>query len=308
MLNIKYQGKKVLLCFMLLLQSVTLRASTENNNFEKVAETAWHLIENGNFKDAIQLYLPYANKGNIDAQNGVAIAYENLKNATQTLYWYTQAANGGSVRAMFNLGRIYDRRYGNPLSLQQSDEQAISYYAYALSQDKDNVARGYSALNLAIVLYDNNRLSDMQNVLECAVKESLEEEKCPYLLAKYFYKDDDSKAFRLYRVAAEKGNSNAQYKMGFYFENGILVDKDLKEAVKWYQRSSDNGNWNAQQKLGESYERLWRKTLDDRDLKQAIKYYYKCYSDDNDSGMPRIIDLGNAMRDDNGVYLSLIHI
>jgi hypothetical protein len=41
---------------------------------------------------------------------------------------------------------------------------------------------------------------------------------------------------------AEAGEADAQYAIGAYYERGIGVGKDEKEAVKWYTKSAEQGN------------------------------------------------------------------
>ena len=50
---------------------------------------------------------------------------------------------------------------------------------------------------------------------------------------------------RRYLVAAAKGNVGAQLSMGYMYENGEHVLKDLGEAEKWYRRAAEMENVNA---------------------------------------------------------------
>ena len=46
-------------------------------------------------------------------------------------------------------------------------------------------------------------------------------------------------ALRYYQMAANAGDAEAQTKMGWLFEQGLGVGKDISEAVKWYERAAD---------------------------------------------------------------------
>ena len=74
----------------------------------------------------------------------------------------------------------------------------------------------------------------------------------------------------------------------------------MKEAGFWYRKAADQNHFGAQQEIGKCYEELYIKTLDNRYLELCLKYYYKIYTDDNDSGAPRIISLSNVSFDENG--------
>jgi WD40 repeat protein len=45
-----------------------------------------------------------------------------------------------------------------------------------------------------------------------------------------------------YRKAAEQGNADAQYSLGFMYENGRGVPRDDTAAASWYQKAAEQGN------------------------------------------------------------------
>ena len=63
------------------------------------------------------------------------------------------------------------------------------------------------------------------------------------------YKD----AYQYYKLAAEENFIDAQYKLGYYFYNGIGVDKDCTEAIRWYIKAAEQGHAAAQNELGNCY-------------------------------------------------------
>src|ERR1044071_6792135 len=62
-------------------------------------------------------------------------------------------------------------------------------------------------------------------------------------------------AFHWYQKAAENGNINAQYNLGYLYERGEGTEKNLEKAFYWYQKAAENGNLNAQYNLGYLYEK-----------------------------------------------------
>ena len=56
-----------------------------------------------------------------------------------------------------------------------------------------------------------------------------------------------------FRLAAEQGNSEAQYNLGRIYRYGHGVAQDYKEAVKWYQLAAEQGNAEAQYNFGRMY-------------------------------------------------------
>lgn len=50
--------------------------------------------------------------------------------------------------------------------------------------------------------------------------------------------EDDKDKFVCYHRTAELGNSQGQYKMGFYYWNGFGVEADRNKAIEWYIKAA----------------------------------------------------------------------
>lgn len=59
--------------------------------------------------------------------------------------------------------------------------------------------------------------------------------------------------FRVYLIAASKGDKIAQYNLGQCFANGTGVAVDNEAAVSWYRKSADQGHAEAQITIGSKY-------------------------------------------------------
>jgi hypothetical protein len=57
---------------------------------------------------------------------------------------------------------------------------------------------------------------------------------------------DDAEAARLYRLAAEQGHENAQYRLGWMYTDGKGVPQDDVLAYMWSNLAAAQGNANAQ--------------------------------------------------------------
>lgn len=44
------------------------------------------------------------------------------------------------------------------------------------------------------------------------------------------------------KEASDEGNSAASYNIGYFYDNGLYVEKDHEEARKWYQKAEDQGD------------------------------------------------------------------
>lgn len=61
------------------------------------------------------------------------------------------------------------------------------------------------------------------------------------------------KAFKFFNVAAERGNSEAMYKVGYAYENGLGTVADKKLAVFWYKEGARCGNERCARVLAERF-------------------------------------------------------
>lgn len=61
----------------------------------------------------------------------------------------------------------------------------------------------------------------------------------------YYYGDDfpldREEALKLFMAAAEGGNADTQRVMGYFYENGIMVERDIDKAKMWYSRAIESG-------------------------------------------------------------------
>lgn len=81
---------------------------------------------------------------------------------------------------------------------------------------------------------------------------------------------DLGKAVEYYSRAAEAGNDEAQYNMGYCYEEGLGVFRSPARAVKWYRLSAEQGNAKSQNNLGNCY--YWGSGVA-QDCKEAFKWY-----------------------------------
>ena len=60
-------------------------------------------------------------------------------------------------------------------------------------------------------------------------------------------------AMEQYRLAAEEGSSDAEYKLGVFFHRGLGVNRNIKSGIYWYERSAKKNNPMALYVLGVEY-------------------------------------------------------
>jgi TPR repeat protein len=77
-------------------------------------------------------------------------------------------------------------------------------------------------------------------------------------------------AFYDFKNAAEMGDADAQYAVGYLYGSGDGTEKNIFEAIEWYKKAANNGHMNSQVALGFIY-------LDDKnkDYKKAFEWFNK---------------------------------
>ena len=79
-------------------------------------------------------------------------------------------------------------------------------------------------------------------------------------------------ALKELRPLAEKGDAQAQFKLGFMYDRGNGVPQDFQEAASWYRKAAEQGNAPAQFYLGQIYD-LGKGV--EQDYKEAAIWYSK---------------------------------
>ncbi|GEM_PF-3279583 len=104
--------------------------------------------------------------------------------------------------------------------------------------------------------------------------------------------------FSQYFLSAQKGNHDSQYIVAVFYELGIGIDKNLKEANKWYLKSAIGGNSDAQNNLGFNYS---NGNGVRQDFIQAYKWYVKSAKQGNvkaQAMLSIIYDIGEGVSRD----------
>lgn len=193
-----------------------------------------------NHQLAAQWFLQGATQGNVDAQSNLGAMYRLglgvQKNPQEALRWFAAAAEKGDLYALTALGDMYLRGIGLPAP---DPARAAAYYKQAADKD-------YLPAQLAL-----------------AKAYEADETKGP------------SEAVLLYAKAAKKGDSEAQTRLGFYYENGYGLPQDKASALRWYTRALRAGyDMPALVGTARIYETGGNGV--EADPRKAADYYYRC--------------------------------
>jgi|GEM_PF-7057469 len=184
-------------------------------------------------KQAIRQYRLAAEEGNPEAQFNLGLAYhlsEGIKKdpvqLAKAVYWLRLAAKQGHAEAQFKLSSVLDIlsrawHFGDDvISLAAIRDESAKWLSLAAEQ------RNATAMRYMGFSWETGRLPAG--------------------------KVDMSKALKCYRLAAEQGDSEAQFSLGLIYSLGKGVEKDKAEAAKWLRLAAEQGHAYAKLQLGEA--------------------------------------------------------
>ncbi|KAI8148886.1 hypothetical protein BJV82DRAFT_589977 [Fennellomyces sp. T-0311] len=129
------------------------------------------------------------------------------------VHLYTEAATLGYAPSAFRLGECYE--FGR-LNCKVDASLSIQYYSIAANQDHPEACFALTAW---------------------------------YLMGSDTLAPSEDQAFAWAYRAASKGFPKAEYAIGYFYEVGISVPKDMQEAIRWYITAADKGEKRAAARL-----------------------------------------------------------
>ncbi len=231
---------------------------------------------------ALRHYQKAAEMGLAEAQAVLGVAYERgyagmKADLRQAASWYEKAAAQGYAGAELNLGQLYMSGNGVPRDpvkgrqlIEAAAKQGLAPAQRALAQLDTGASQspsGTDAWNQARARYAAG---------------------------------DHAGAAKLTLEAAQAGHPTAIYEMGYLYEKGDGVPKDLNEAARWYRMGAEKNEAASEAALGLFYEEGWGGLPDD--WLEAAKWYAKSAQQDNELGQFR---LGRAYEYGIGVPIDL---
>ncbi len=112
---------------------------------------------------------------------------------------------------------------------------------------------------------------------------------CNELIEIYFNSKQYEKCFEGHLALAEQGYPLAECQIGYFYYDGLGVEKDLEKAVYWTRRAADHGDRDGQCNLAWFHEDGIGM---ERDMEQAIFWYRKAALQDHDLAIEKCQKLG----------------
>ena len=221
--------------------AATYELSKMYKNGEGVAKDEHH---------AFELLKKAAKEGYEDAFVMLALEYysgENTdKNFQKAMQWFKKAVDVGDVDAMCFIGKMYDLGEG----VNQDHHEANKWYRKG-AEKGDPYAMRNLAYNYSIGNGFSKSFSDAVYWYEKAIDNGVDAyEDLADLYDSNGYK---TKAFKYYKLAAEKGSIHASFMMGFACYDGEGVEQSYSNALYWFRKSAEGGSTDAMYMLASMY-------------------------------------------------------
>jgi len=113
--------------------------------------------------------------------------------------------------------------------------------------------------------------------------------RCDELIEKYYLKEDYKTCFEGHLELAKIGYPLAECQVGYFYLEGIGVEKDLEQAFYWTEQAAIHGDRDGQYNLAMFLE---EGTCGKKDLDLAKEWYLKAARQDHDLARKKCHALG----------------
>ncbi|WP_299374791.1 tetratricopeptide repeat protein [uncultured Kiloniella sp.] len=168
-------------------------------------------------------------------------AYEKNYQATAKDIWF-RLASKGYAPAQLELQRKYFKWFDT----EHFDQ--VQFWLQEAAESGYAPAQVQYASNLAVYSFEDEEVQQVYHWYKRAADQGLNRAVAEVISAHVHGKGvpkSHKKAEELTIHYAEQGSEYAQFQLGYWYEHGFLVEKDLDQARKWYQKSADQDYWLA---------------------------------------------------------------
>ena len=220
-----------------------------------------------NNTEAVRWYRIAAEKGNIKAQSLIGTAYHRgigfAVDDVQATQWLGKAAEQMDPLAQFQLGEGFESGWAG----QKDNAEAYKWYLLSASQ-------GYTKANKKVTSIENiinktQRTDGQKRAFDFRAERVKKEIEPNDQLIKAAEKGDPEAQYKLGAAysfgnglpkndiasvewltrAAQQGQNEAQFELGLHYLNGEGVENNEVEAYKWWSIAADKGHIRAQASL-----------------------------------------------------------
>ncbi len=97
--------------------------------------------------------------------------------------------------------------------------------------------------------------------------------ECSDLINKYYMTEQYEKCFKGHLKLAEDGYPLAECQVGYFYYDGVGIDKDMEKSFYWTKRAAEHGDRDAQYNLAELFYEAG--IVIEPDMEMAKEWYIK---------------------------------
>ena len=199
-------------------------------------KTGLAAYDRGDFRTALQEWLPVAQRGDANAQFNIGLLYASGKGVTkdpkQAADWYRKAAEQGVGAAEYNLGVMYANGDGVPPDVHEAVKWLQKAADAGIPMGREELANLYGSKGI----------------------------------------ENHSKSLEYFNKAAQEGNPTAEFDLALMYDLGRGVPRNYEEAMKWYEKAANQGYAPAMTNIGILY---YNQEGVKRDLVQAYAWFVR---------------------------------
>ncbi len=179
--------------------------------------------------------------------------------------------HSASVKATYNLGLLRGRHSRSVRDYTRAFEYIAGAAATGSTEAQAEISRIYASGGDLQVYFKSERHADEQSV--AAVGDAMNKLGDTWYEGKPLLAKNDRAAVKCYRIAANLGNANAAYSLGWCLRHGVGAAVNDVEAAKWLKKSADLGNPHAAYSYGLCCEE--GSGMEIPNMREAATYYRK---------------------------------
>lgn len=119
-------------------------------------------------------------------------------------------------------------------------------------------------------------------------------DECNELIQKYYLTKQYEKCFEGHLKLAEQGYALAECQIGYFYHDGIGVAQDLEQSFYWTERGALHGDWDAQYNLAEWFYETGIVT--EKNMELAKEWYRKAALQGHDMAIQKCKELGVSLQ------------
>ncbi|MEG1027870.1 MAG: hypothetical protein RSE07_04190 [Oscillospiraceae bacterium] len=114
-------------------------------------------------------------------------------------------------------------------------------------------------------------------------------DQCTELINKYYYTKQYEKCFQGHLALAQQGYPLAENQVGFFYLDGVGVEKDLEKAFYWTYRGALHGDRDSMCNLADIF--YAEGVFVNKDMEKAIYWYKQAALQDHDLAIEKLKEL-----------------